>query len=229
MSDVSGASSNEPAGSVADPISVVIVDDHVLLADTVAAVLSAADDIVVLAVAATAAEGLAAISLHRPDVCLLDQRLPDGLGTDVLPGYLAASPGTRILLLTGSDTDDVLRRALQNGAVGFLAKGQRAHVLTDAVRRAAEGETVLSPDDLRRLVPTSSAASMRPGNDLTPREREILGLIAHGETTAAVAQQLFISPATVRNHIQSVLTKLGAHSKLEAVTIALREGLVTAP
>jgi DNA-binding NarL/FixJ family response regulator len=210
-------------------ISVVIVDDHVLIADAVATALSAAEDTVVRAVVATGAEGLAAVRQHQPDVCLLDQRLPDGLGTDLLAEYLVASPSTRIILVTASDSDDVLRAAIENGAAGFLAKGKRAHALAEAVRSAAEGGTVLSANDMRRLMPTTASASNRLGNDLTAREREILGLLARGASAAAVADELFISLATVRNHIQSVLTKLGAHSKLEAVTIALREGIVAGP
>lgn len=214
------------AGRGPDRISVVIIDDHLLVADSLKAALSSTDDLVVVGVAATGAEGLEAVRRHRPDVCLLDQRLPDGLGTDLLPQLLAASPSTKVLLVTGSDTDDVLHRAVERGAVGFLAKGQRAASLFNAIRRAADGDVVLSPEDLRRLVPRAGNRALRLGDDLTPREREVLSLLADGLSTAAIAKRLFLSPATVRNHIQSVLTKLGAHSKLEAVTVALREGLV---
>lgn len=212
--------------AASDVISVVIIDDHLLVADSVGAALEAAGDIVVRSIAGTCAEGLTAVRLHQPDVCLLDQRLPDGLGTDLVPSLLKASPRTRIILVTGSDTDDVLRRALEGGCIGFLAKGQRAATLVDAVRRAAEGETVLTPEDLRRLMPGAARGPMRVGDDLTSREREILGLLAQGQSTPTIAKQLFISPATVRNHIQSILNKLEAHSKLEAVTIAVRDGII---
>lgn len=212
--------------AASDVISVVIIDDHLLVADSVGAALEAAGDIAVRSIAGTCAEGLTAVRLHQPDVCLLDQRLPDGLGTDLVPSLLKASPRTRIILVTGSDTDDVLRRALEGGCIGFLAKGQRAATLVDAVHRAAEGETVLTPDDLRRLMPGASRGPMRLGDDLTSREREILGLLAQGQSTPTIAKQLFISPATVRNHIQSILNKLEAHSKLEAVTIAVRDGII---
>jgi len=210
-------------------VSVVIVDDHLLLADSVAAALAAAGDIVVAATAGTGAEGLAAVREHQPDVCLLDQRLPDGLGTDLLPGLLEASPDTRVVMVTGGDTDEVLHRAVEAGCVGFLSKGERAPVLISAVRQAAAGEAVFTAADLRRLMPQLSRAGRRRGDDLTPREIDVLRLLALGRTTAALAAELFISVPTARNHIQALLTKLDAHSKLEAVTIALREQLVPPP
>lgn len=209
-----------------EPISVVLIDDHMLVAESIAIALSADEDIVIAAVAGTCAEGLKEVQLHQPTICLLDQRLPDGTGTDLLPALLQASPNTKILLVTASDSDDVLRRALDGGCVGFLAKGQRASALIDAVHRASEGELVLTPEDLRRLIPNSGNGPARLGGDLTPRERELLNMLVQGLNTPAIAEQLFLSRATVRNHIQSIITKLGAHSKLEAVTIALREGLV---
>jgi DNA-binding NarL/FixJ family response regulator len=215
--------------NTADPITVVIVDDHLLVADSVAATLDAADDISVVAVAGTCAEGLDEVRRHQPDVLLLDQRLPDGLGTDSLPSLQQASPRTRVLLVTATDTDDVLLRAFEGGCAGFVAKGQRAAALLDAVRRAAEGETVLSSADLRRLFPGLVHQQARLGGDLTAREREVLALLSAGRSTVLIAQHLVISPATARNHIQSVISKLGAHSKLEAVSIALREGIVIPP
>jgi DNA-binding NarL/FixJ family response regulator len=209
----------------AGPITVVIVDDHLLVADSVAAALDAADDVSVVFVAGTCADGLAAVRRHQPDVLLLDQRLPDGLGTDLLPALEHASPRTRVILVTGADTDDVLHRAFEGGCAGYIAKGQRAATLLDAVRKAAAGETVLSPGDLRRLV----HRQVRLGDDLTARERDVLLHLVEGRSTAWLAQQLNITPATTRNHIQAVISKLGAHSKLEAVSIALREGIVASP
>lgn len=212
--------------TIAGTISVVLIDDHLLVAESIAIALSADEDIVIAAVAGTCAEGVKAVQLHQPDICLLDQRLPDGTGTDLLPALRLVSPRTRILLVTGSDSDQVLRRALDGGCVGFLTKGQRASALVEAVHRASEGELVLTPQDLRRLIPNSGGGPARLGSDLTPRERELLDMLAQGLNTPAIADQLFLSRATVRNHIQAIITKLGAHSKLEAVTIALREGLV---
>jgi DNA-binding NarL/FixJ family response regulator len=159
-------------------------------------------------------------------VLLLDQRLPDGLGTDMLPEIRQASPGTQVLLVTAVDSDDVLLRAVEGGCAGFVAKGQRASTLLDAVRRAADGELVLSSSDMQRLLPQLIRQPPQLGDDLTAREREVLTLLSLGLSTNGLAEQLSISHATARNHIQSVLGKLGAHSKLEAVAIALRERIV---
>lgn len=221
----------EPGPNVAQhlPVSVVIVDDHLLLADSVAAALAAAGDITVTAIVGTGAEALKAVREHQPAVCLLDQRLPDGLGTDLLPALLQASPDTRVVMVTGGDSHEVLHRAVEAGCVGFLSKGERASALIDAVRQAAAGEAVFTAADLRRLMPQLSRPSRRLGDDLTPRELDVLRLLALGYTTNAVAAELFISVPTTRNHIQALLTKLDAHSKLEAVTIALREQLVPPP
>ncbi|MDI1289899.1 MAG: response regulator transcription factor [bacterium] len=207
-------------------VSVVVIDDHRLLAESIAAGLSSAGGIAVVGIATTGAEGLWLVRLRRPDVCLLDQRLPDATGTDLVPALLDSSPNTHILLVTASDSDDVLRRALDVGCVGFLTKGVGVTTLVEAVRRAADGEIVLTANDLRRLIPVEHSPSLHLGNDLTPREREVLALLGQGKSTATISSELFLSSSTVRNHVQSVLTKLGAHSKLQAVTIALREGIV---
>jgi DNA-binding NarL/FixJ family response regulator len=211
--------------TVASPIRVVIVDDHLLVAESVAATLDTAEDVTVVAIAGTCSDGLAEVRRHLPDVLLLDQRLPDGLGTDLLPALQQASPRTRVILVTGANTDDVLHRAFEGGCAGFIAKGQRAAALLDAVRKVAAGETVVSPADLQRLV----HRQVRLGDDLTARERDVLIHLVDGRSTAWLAKRLNITPATTRNHVQSVITKLGAHSKLEAVSIALREGIVAAP
>jgi DNA-binding NarL/FixJ family response regulator len=207
----------------------VIVDDHLLVAESVAAILDSARDVSVVAVAGTCGDGIAAVRLYQPDVLLLDQRLPDGLGTDLLPSVRQASAGTRVLLVTAADTREVLRRALECGCAGVIPKDRRASSLLDAVRKAAGGETVLRAEDLWLLLPRP--VQPRPGGrgELTPRELDVLHLLVDGRSTVRVAQTLFISASTARNHIQSVIGKLGAHSKLEAVSIALREGLVAAP
>ncbi|MBT9254986.1 response regulator transcription factor [Phycicoccus sp. MAQZ13P-2] len=210
-------------------VSVVVVDDHLLLADAVASGLRTRGRVTVLDVAASCAEGLAAVERHRPDVCLLDQRLPDGFGTDLVPRLLAASPDTKVLLVTADDSVDVLHQALAAGAVGIVNKGQRADALHEAVMRAAEGITILSARDVQRLLPSSERGGQQLGDDLTPRERDVLRLLVQGVSTRDIAARLFISYATARNHIQSVIGKLGAHNKLEAVTIALRENIVSGP
>lgn len=216
----------EPDVAGQHAILVAIIDDHRMLAESIAAGLRSAGNIEVVGIATTGADGLTLVSKHRPDVCLLDQRLPDVLGTDLVPSLLAASPSTHVLLVTASESDDVLRRALEVRCVGFLTKGEGIATLIEAVRRAAAGEIVLTPSDLRRLVPVERPKTSRLGFDLTPREREVLALLTDGRSTTGISAELHLSQSTVRNHVQSILTKLGAHSKLEAVTIALREGVL---
>ena len=208
------------------PLRVVLVDDHLLLAESLSATLTAAGGIEVVAVAGSCAEGLEAVRRHQPDVCLLDQRLPDGLGTELLPRLREVSPATRTLLVTGSESDEVLHQALIAGSVGFVFKGQRAAVLWDAVRRAAAGETILSTQDMRRLLPRTASAGRRIGADLTPRERDVLRLLVEGRSTTDISAELFVSHATARNHIQALISKLGAHSRLEAVAVAKRENVL---
>ncbi len=208
------------------PITVVIVDDHLMVADSLATILNANDDMTVLAVAGTCASGLVAVARHRPDVLLLDQRLPDGLGTDVLTAMLEECPRMKVLLVTAGDTDDVLARAIVAGASGVIPKGKRASTLINAVRAVAHNEAVITPDALRRLMPQLAKTNGGIGTDLTAREREVLRLLVAGKSTAALAGELFVAPATARNHIQSIMNKLGAHSRLEAVAIAMRENVL---
>lgn len=214
------------AGLIPAPITVVIVDDHLMVADSLATILSANEDMTVLAIAATCASGLEAVARFQPDVLLLDQRLPDGLGTDILAAMLVECPRMKVLLVTAGDTDDVLARGVLAGASGIVPKGKRASTLINAVRAVARNEAVITPDELRRLMPQLAKSNSGIGTDLTAREREVLRLLVAGKSTAALAGELFVAPATARNHIQSIMHKLGAHSRLEAVAIAMRENVL---
>lgn len=215
-----GALERNGAGDVRATITVVIVDDHLLVADSMAAALGASGDITVVDIAGNCAAGIAAVARHQPVVLLLDQRLPDGLGTSVLPQMLSVSPRTKVLLVTAIDSDEVLTNAIEGGAVGVITKGKRAANLVTAVRAAANDEPVITPDVLRRLMPRVGQRGRRPDDGLTGREREVLRLLIAGKSTAELAGTLFVAPATARNHIQSIMNKLGAHSRLEAVAIA---------
>jgi DNA-binding NarL/FixJ family response regulator len=207
-------------------ITVVIVDDHALVADSIAAALRATTDIVVVDIAGSCRSGLASVARHRPHVLLLDQMLPDGTGTSIMPAMHEASSQTRVLLVTAVDSDDVLTRAIEAGACGVISKGEHASRLVKAVRAAANDEPVITPEALHRLMPHFGRHSFKIGDDLTSREREVLTMLATGKSTAALARELFVAEATARNHVQSVMTKLGAHSRLEAVAIATRESIL---
>ena len=161
-----------------------------------------------------------------PDVVLLDHRLPDGDGVGAIAGLHAIRPSAKIVVLTATTSDRLLVAAMEAGAAGFIAKTQRLDDVIDGVRAAAHGESVVSAKLLTRLLPRLHRRSGGGRAELTEREREILDLLARGLSNADIAQQLTISVHTVRNHVANLSAKLGAHSKLEVLSIAVREGLV---
>jgi DNA-binding NarL/FixJ family response regulator len=219
--------SGEPRDETA--ITVVVVDDHRLVADGIAAALNIEEDITVLQIAETCGTAIDAVSTYKPDVLLLDQSLPDGLGTDIVQEVLALSPATKVLMVTADESDDVLIRAVVCGAGGVFPKGNPTVALVTAVRAVAHDEAIITPDELRRILPRLGRNGVRPGDQITPRELEVLRLLVTGASTASITAELVVSPATTRNHIQSIMSKLGAHSRLEAVAIAVREKILATP
>ena len=208
------------------PIRVLIVDDHEVLASSLAVVLDAEEDITAVGVATTLEQARGMVGTAQPDVLLLDHRMPDGDGVAAIPTLLAQRPETGVVVLTASAADHVLLAAIEAGASGFLSKTRSLDEVTAAVRAAAAGESVISPELLARLLPRFGRGSPHAVDELTEREREVLGLVAEGLSNAAIAERLVVSVHTVRNHIASLSGKLGAHSKLEALSIAVRRGLL---
>ncbi|HEV7196091.1 MAG TPA: response regulator transcription factor [Pedococcus sp.] len=219
---------NAPAVDGAQPIRVLIVDDHEVLSASLAHVLDGEADIVAVGQAATLAQARARIVSASPDVLILDRRLPDGDGVDALAELKSLRPRMNVLVLTAASSDDVLVRALEAGAAGFLSKTRSLAEVTTAVRTANQGEVSISPEMLARLLPKLTRV---PGPDpaLTRREQEVLGMLAHGLSNAAIAAELSVSVNTVRNHVANLSAKLGAHSKLEAMSIAIQRGLLSGP
>ena len=209
-----------------DRIRVLIVDDHEVLVSSLAMVLDAEEDISTAGVATTLEQAHALIGTLKPDVVLLDHRMPDGDGVAAIPSLRAQLPSIGVVVLTASSADHVLLAAIQAGASGFLSKTRSLDEVTAAVRAAAAGESVISPELLTRLLPRFGRGSPHSASDLTEREREVLALVAEGLSNAAIAERLVVSVHTVRNHIASLSAKLGAHSKLEALSIAVRRGLL---
>jgi len=209
-------------------VRVLIVDDHQMFASSLAHALKAEPGVLVTGQAASLSEARALVVSSAPDVVLLDHRLPDGDGVGALSDLRELRPSARVLVLTAAASDRVLVAAMEAGAAGFISKTQQLEDVIEGVRAAAQGESVVSPKLLARLLPRLQRQGRVPGADLTDREREILDLLADGLSNADIAAQLTLSVHTVRNHVANMSAKLGAHSKLEVLAIAVRDGLVEA-
>jgi DNA-binding NarL/FixJ family response regulator len=207
------------------PIRLVVIDDHHLVAEALRSTLSEQAGIVVLGLAGTGAEGIALAVAEVPDVVLVDFRLPDMSGADVIRVLSERLPSARCVVLTGSGQDRALLESLDAGALGFVTKTQRFTEVVAAIRAAARGEASIPAALLGRVLP-----QMRSGADvsvrLTERERSVLTLMAAGKPNQEIGSELFISVNTVRNHVANLLSKLNARTRTEAVAIATREGLV---
>lgn len=155
--------------------------------------------------------------------------MPDQDGVELARQIKGRFPAIMVVMLTGSADDRVLLAAIEAGCSGFLTKDRAAAEVADAVRAAAQGEALISPAMLARLLPKLSRSHRSLGTDLTERERGILTLLALGRTNRVIADELRLSVNTIRNYVQSILAKLGAHSKLEAVSTAVREGIIDYP
>ena len=207
-------------------IRVLIVDDHEVVASSLAMVLEAEPDLSIVGRAATLAEARSQLPSALPDVMLLDHRLPDGDGVSAIRELRALCPGVEVVVLTASSDDQLLMAAVDAGAAGFLSKSSGIDRLIEAVRAAAVGESVISPDLLVQLLTGAQRERQPQRTPLTEREREVLSLVADGLSNAAIAERLDVSVHTVRHHIARLSGKLGAHSKLEALSIAVRQGLI---
>lgn len=213
----------------ASALGVLIVDDHRMFAESLARLLADAEGIDVVGMASTGSKARALVATLKPRVVLIDYQMPDEDGVTVTAALKKQDPDLMVVMLTGSADDRVLLAAIDAGCSGFLTKDQAATEVADAVRAAAAGEALISPALLARLLPKLSRTQQTVGGDLTDREREVLGLLARGYANKVIAAELFLSVNTVRNYVQSLLAKLGAHSKLEAVSTAVREGLIEYP
>jgi DNA-binding NarL/FixJ family response regulator len=222
-----------PDAVIADPpvdhVSVIVVDDHRMFAESLSRLLSEEVDIDVLGVASSGAEGIALAARMRPRVALVDYQMPGQDGVEVAAAIKQLDRSTMVVMLTGSADDRVLIAAIDAGCSGFLTKDQAAAEVVGAVRAAAAGEALISPALLARLLPKLTRSQQVIGDDLTDREREILGRLARGTTNRVIADEVHLSLNTVRNYVQAILTKLGAHSKLEAVSTAVRAGIIDYP
>ena len=209
-------------------IRLVLADDQELLRDGFSMILGGQPDLEVVGLAADGVEAVAQVREHRPDVVLMDIRMPRLDGLDATGQILAEVPETRVLGLTTFDLDEYVYRALRAGASGFLLKDAPRETLVAAVRSVAAGGSLLSPSITRRLVETFGAPAS--GTDLveslSDREREVLGLIARGRSNGEIAAELFLSEATVKSHVAHILGKTGCRDRVHLVILAYDSGLV---
>jgi DNA-binding NarL/FixJ family response regulator len=205
---------------------VLVVDDHRMFTELLGHMLAGYDDIELVGVAATADEALAFAATDPPDVAVIDYRLPGEDGARVAARFKAAHPSVKLVMLTGFDDDEVLRSAITAGCSGFVTKDRAAEDLVSAVRAVQSGAPALDPDAVNRLVVSPPPEPRGALRSLTSRELDVLELLVEGVSTRGIAERLFVSVNTARNHVQRVLAKLGVHSRLEAVALASREGLL---
>jgi DNA-binding NarL/FixJ family response regulator len=209
------------------PIRILIIEDFGMVADALRAGLERSVDLDVVAVEGSLAAGLDAVRVLRPDVVVMGFRLRDGEAPAAIPALTRRPSTARVVVLTTSADHRSLTRALDAGAAGFLSKEQRLDELVDAIHHVVAGQMVVAPALLPVLLRASDdgVASRR----LSRREADVLQLMADGASNHEIAEQLHLSHHTVRNHVQHIFARLGAHSKLEAVAIGLRRGLVAPP
>jgi DNA-binding NarL/FixJ family response regulator len=215
-------------------IGVVIADDLALFRSGLRMMLYAHEDIEVLAEAADGLEAIEATRLHRPDVVLMDVRMPGMDGIEATRRLLADPTGyaPRVLMLTTFDLDEYVYDALKAGASGFMLKSNPPEQLVNAIRAIARGESLLGPHITRRLIehyvrgPRTSAEPPTRLADLTDRERQVLNLLARGHTNSEIADELIIGPGTVKTHVSRILTKLHLRDRVQAVVLAYESGLI---
>jgi NarL family two-component system response regulator LiaR len=210
------------------PIRVVIADDHEMVRRGLVMFLDTAPDVTVVGQAANGAQAVRLCSQLQPDVVLMDLLMPDMDGLTAIAAIKESQPGIRIIALTSFHDDALVPRVLQSGAIGYLLKDIAAKGLVDAIRAAKAGRSTLAPEAMQALVDRTvgSASSKSRGDDLSPRERDVLALMVRGLRNPEIAKELIVSRSTVNFHVSRILAKLGVHGRTEAVAVAVQNQLV---
>lgn len=204
------ANTSAPTAASGD-IAVMIIDDHEVVRRGIAEVVDRSEGMTVVAEAGSVAEGIRRASLVRPQVMLVDLQLPDGTGIDLMSSLRTVLPETRGIILTSFDDDDALAAALQAGAAAYLLKSVRGAEIADVIRSVAAGRTLLD----ERTVTRRRADHDDPTADLTPSERKVLDLIGEGLSNREIAERLGVAEKTVKNHITSLLSKMGLQRRTQ--------------
>lgn len=202
----------------ASEVRVFLLDDHEVVRRGITDLITAQPDIIVVGEAGTAAEARARIPATRPDVAILDARLPDGSGIDVCRDIRSAMPETRCLILTSYDDNDAIFAAVMAGASGYLLKEVRGSAIVEAIRQVAAGNSLLDPSVTERLLTRLREGDRKDPEleSLTAREHEVLNLIADGMTNRQIGERLFLAEKTVKNYVSGILAKLGMRSRTQA-------------
>jgi DNA-binding NarL/FixJ family response regulator len=224
---------DDPTGP-AGPTTVVLVDDQDLMRSGLRTLIDSDPDLTVVGEAGTGVEALDVVRNQRPDVVLMDIRMPvmDGIEATRRIAADEELAGTHVVVLTTFERDEYIHDALRAGASGFLLKDTSPAGLLDAVKVVASGEALLSPQITRRLIedyasrPEPAVAVPESMDELTPREREVLGLVARGMSNDEIAAELFVSPLTAKTHVSRILYKLHARDRAQLVMLAYESGLV---
>ena len=219
----------EPASS-GNPIRVFLLDDHEIVRRGIADLLGVEEDLTVVGEASTAVDALRRIPAVRPNVAVLDARLPDGSGIDVCRDIRSAMPQVRCLILTSYDDNDAIFAAVMAGAAGYLLKQIRGSNLVDAIRQVAGGKSLLDPTVTERLLTRLREGTPQDERlaSLTQREREILALIADGLTNRQIGERLFLAEKTVKNYVSGLLSKLGMERRTQAAVYGAQIGQTSA-
>ena len=207
--------------SVSEPIRILVADDHPVVRDGLVAMLGTQSDFVVVGEAATGTEVVEQVRSLKPDVVMLDLEMPGIDGVDALEQINAMS-SARVIVFTAFDTDERILSAVRAGAKGYLLKGAPRVQVFNTIRVVSQGGSLIEPAIASRILRQAN----QPEEMLTEREREVLGLLAQGKSNKEIAAALVITERTVKFHVSSLMSKLGANNRTEVVTMAVQRGLV---
>jgi NarL family two-component system response regulator LiaR len=209
-----------------NPIRVLIVDDHAMLRRGLRFFLKGFDDLKLVGEAASGREALALCAELKPDVVLVDMVMPEMDGAEATRLLRAQNPDVQVIALTSFQEQDLVERALQAGAIGYLLKNVSAEALARAIREACAGRSTLAPEATEVLIQATRKKATQTDYGLTNREREVLALLVQGRSNAEIAEELVVSLATAKFHVRSILGKLSVSSRTEAVALVLQEKLL---